>query len=225
MNLFAPRSQAYYVLSMQYENNDEVLQEIVGYLRKKHRCHTVILYGSRARNSATSTSDYDVAGICRNGERTRIAKKKNGAYWDVFVYPEKDLKSVKTQFLDWRDAKVIFEEGHYGRNLIRRIQKSLEKPFKPAPRYEIAVTKAWAQKQLDRIEIGDVHGLFRRAELQTASIEHYFQIRRKRFWGPKAGLQWLEKHDPTTFKLFAKVYRDPVNLRALKALVARVYRV
>lgn len=204
--------------------NDTVLKEIADYLLKKERCHTVILYGSRARGAGTLTSDYDVLGIRKGGSKTRIAKKKNGAYWDVFVYPETDLKKIKEQFLDWRGGRVLFERDRYGTKLLKRIDKELQKPFKPAPAFEIAVTKEWAQKQLDRIAAGDVHGLYRRVELQTFAIEHYFQIRRKRYWGPKAGLQWLAENDPATYKLFAKVFRSPADKRALEALVARVYR-
>lgn len=43
--------------------NDAVLQFIVDELISLHHCHTIILYGSRARGDFTVTSDYDVAGI------------------------------------------------------------------------------------------------------------------------------------------------------------------
>lgn len=71
--------------------NDSTLNAIVRTLKNKYRCHTVLLYGSRARGQTTSTSDYDVIGVRRRGEKTRIAKKQNGHYWDVFVYSEKGL--------------------------------------------------------------------------------------------------------------------------------------
>jgi uncharacterized protein len=202
---------------------DPVLTSIIYLLQSKYRCHSALLYGSRARGAASAVSDYDVVGICKRGSKTRIAKVDNGVYWDLFVYPEKDLLKLDNQHLGWRDAKVLFEKGNYGRRLVSRIQKLVKKPFKPDPQYEIDVTKVWAKKQLDRISTGDVHGLYRRAELQCAAIEHYFQVRRKRYWGPKAGLQWLEKYDPTTFKLFARAYKKPDDMRALKALTARVY--
>jgi len=203
---------------------DPILKSIIDHLKKKYRCHTAILYGSRARGVSNSTSDYDVVGICKSGAKTRIAKKQNGYYWDVFVHAEKDLRKLDNQHLGWRDAKVLFERGRYGRNLVRRIQKFVNEPFKPAPQYLIDITKVWSQKQLDRYKAGDVHGLYRRTELQAVAIEHYFEIRRKRFWGPKAGLQWLEVNDPITFKLFERVFRKPTDNRALKSLVARVYK-
>jgi uncharacterized protein len=51
---------------------DLVLKMIVNELITQKNCHTIILYGSRARGAYTSTSDYDVAGISKNGERQRI---------------------------------------------------------------------------------------------------------------------------------------------------------
>jgi predicted nucleotidyltransferase len=203
---------------------DPNLDAIIHLLKSKFKCHSALLYGSRVRGTVGAVSDYDVVGIRTRGRKTRVAKKVNGVYWDLFVYPERDLKKLGKEQLSWREANVLFEKGHYGRELARRIQKLVEKPFKPDPQYEIDVTIAWAEKQLDRIAQGDVQGLFRRIELQNAAMEHYFQIRRRQYWGPKASLQWLEKNDPTTFKLLARVYRSPADMKALNSLVNRVYK-
>lgn len=205
-------------------NTDSNLREITKLLTTKYKCHTVILYGSRARGVPTRVSDYDVVGVCNRGAKTRIAKKANGVYWDVFIYSEKDLKTLSDQQLGWRDAKILFARGNYGRNFIRRLQKFIKKPFKPLPSYEIEVTKAWSEKQLDRIAVGDVQGLYRRTELQQAAVADYFHIRHQRFLGPKAGLEWLQKNDPVTFKLFSQVYKNPTDMKALKTLVDRVYK-
>lgn len=204
--------------------SDHVLDSIIELLKTKYKCHSALLYGSRARGDAGPVSDYDVVGVCKNGSKTRIAKNEKGAYWDLFVYPEKDLLKLDDQHLGWRNAKVLFEKGNYGRRLVKRIHNLVKKPFKPSPQYEIDVTIAWVDKQLDRIALGDTHGLYRKIELQNAAIEHYFQIRRKRFWGPKASLQWLEKNDPNTFKLFTRSYKKPQDMTALTALVNRVYK-
>jgi len=209
---------------MMRKKSDSHLDAIIEFLKSNYECHSALLYGSRARGAAGPVSDYDVVGITQHGSKTRIAKKVNGVYWDLVVYSQRDLKKLGRQHLGWRNAQVLFEKGEYGKRLVRRIQKEVAKPFRPDPQYEIDVTRAWAEKQLDRIAIGDVHGLFRRNELQNASIEHYFQVRRKRYWGPKAGLQWLEKNDPVTFKLFACVFKNPADMKALQSLVKRVYR-
>ena len=209
---------------MKYEN-DPVLKSIILELREKFLCHTIVLYGSRARGSISPTSDYDVVGVCRRGKKTRIAKKQQGFYWDVFVYPEKDLEKLGDQQLGWRDAKILYQKDEYGRNLLRRLKTHLRKPHKPEPKYEIEILKVWAQKELDRCKVNDIQGLYRRAEFQSALIEHYFVIRKKRFSGPKAGLAWLEENDLTTFKLIHRSLKYPTNISFLGAAASRVYKV
>lgn len=69
--------------------NDTTLQSIIDELTSLYHCHTIILYGSRARGDSTPTSDYDVAGITKLREKKRIARfdEKHGVYHDIFVYP------------------------------------------------------------------------------------------------------------------------------------------
>ena len=203
----------------------EVLAKIVDHLRHKYRCHTVILYGSRARGEATASSDYDIAGIRAQGPKTRQAGKVDGAYWDIFVYAEKDLKKFSDHQWAWQNARVLWEEGDYGRRLLARLEKFLDTPFQPAASYEIEASRSWSLKQLERCQLGDVHGNYRRIELQVAALSDYFQIRKKRYPGPKAALQWLASGDPETHQLFARVYEAPADFEALRCLVERVYKV
>jgi len=204
---------------------DPILDSIIQVLKDKYRCHTILLYGSRARGLTTPTSDYDVIGIRRKGEKTRIAKKQNGYFWDVFVYAEKDLRKLGDQYFSWKNATILYQDGPYGRNLLKRIENLLKTPYKRQPKYEIDVTQVWAQKELERCRMKDIQGLFRRAEFQAALIEHYFFIRQKRFLGPKEGFAWMKENDPKTFKLIERTLKSPNNLSFLKAAATKVYLV
>lgn len=205
--------------------NDSTLIAIARLLRNKYNCHSVILYGSRARGQTTPTSDYDVIGVCKSGKKTRIAKKVEGKFWDVFVYAEKDLKVLSDQHLSWKHAQILYSNGTYAKGLLRRVDKLLKKPFKRHPAYEVKVTIAWAQKELERCRMNDIQGLYRRAEFQNALIDHYFYVRQKRFWGPKEGFAWLKDNDPKTFQLIYRSLKSPTNMKYLKAAASRVYRV
>ena len=204
---------------------DQVLESIIRELKNKYHCHTIVLYGSRARGLATPTSDYDVFGVRRRGQKTRIAKKQNGCYWDVFVYPEKDLRKLSDHHLSWKGARILHGDGQYGRRLLSRIRKLIERPHKPEPQYQIDILRVWAQKELDRCRLNDIQGLYRRAEFHAALIDHYFVIRKQRFWGPKAAFAWLEENDPKTFRLVQMSLKDPTNLLLLRSAASRVYRV
>ena len=207
------------------EINDPILNSIVRVLRNKHKCHTIVLYGSRARGLTTPTSDYDVFGVRRLGGKTRIAKKQNGGYWDVFVYSEKDLLKFDDQHFSWKNARLIYHENSYGPKLLRRIQSHVKKPYKRQPRSEIAVIKAWAQKELERCRMKDIQGLFRRSEFLAALIEHYFFVRQKRYWGPKESFAWVKKNDPQTFTMIERALKFPTSLTHLRAAASRVYKI
>ena len=205
-------------------SKDIILNSIVSELVEKYDCHTVFLYGSRARGLQTPTSDYDVTGIRKKGETIRIAKKQDGFYWDVFVYPEAELKTLGEDSFSWKGAKKIYAENEYGKKLLNRIKKLLKEPYKKQPQYQIDVLKVWASKQLERCSKNDIQGLFRRVEFLNALIDHYFMIRQKRFLGPKAGFAWLEEHDPLTFKYIKRALKDPSHLKNLKSAAERVYQ-
>src|SRR5262245_55824053 len=132
---------------------DRVLESIIRELKNKYRCHTIVLYGSRARGLATPTSEYDVFGVRRTAERTRRASEHDGHYWDVFVYSERDLRKLNDQHLSWTGARILHGHGQYGRHLLSRIQRLVERPHKPEPQYEIDSLKVWAQKALDRCRV------------------------------------------------------------------------
>lgn len=207
------------------EADKQILNSIIEELKGKHKCHTIILYGSRARGQTTPTSDYDVVGVCKRGKKTRIAKRQKGYYWDVFVYPEKDLRKLGDQHMSWKHAKILHANGTYGKRLLKRIKSLLKRPFKPHPQYEIDITKVWAQKELDRCRMNDIQALYRRVEFHNALIDHYFLVRQKRFWGPKEGFAWMAKNDPKTFGLIKRALKSPSNLLFLKAAASRVYKV
>ena len=203
---------------------DPVLRAIVRTLQTKFKCHTVVLYGSRARGLHTETSDYDVMGIRKSGPKTRIAKYQNGFYWDVFVYSEKDLVKFESNAWVWKNPILIFEKNDYGKNFLRRLSLFFQRPFRPLPQFEIKALKVWSQKEMERCKGTGIQALFRRSEFQAAMIEHYFSIRKKRFYGPKEGFAWLKKNDPQTYKKIERALKNPSSLSALQSAASRVYR-
>jgi predicted nucleotidyltransferase len=201
---------------------DRVLEVIVEGLRGKYRCHTAILYGSRARGDAGPASDYDVIGIRRRGKDTRWAAVVAGRYVDAFVYSERTVAKPDESFLRMRDGVVLFEKGRVGTRLLERIRRMDARAVaKPDPA-EIAVRRVWARKALDRMRRGDAEAHYRRLTLVTQLVEDWFYFRRRRFRGPKEGLATIAAEDPATFALFRRVLRSPRDDARLRALVRRV---
>jgi predicted nucleotidyltransferase len=124
--------------------DDIVLQSIVGELTSAHHCHTIILYGSRARGDFTTSSDYDVAGIKETGEKERIARfdEKHGIYHDIFVYPECDFDVISDEHLCMSDGIVVIEKADFGIGLLQKLASIMESSA-PITSDEITVRKVW----------------------------------------------------------------------------------
>src|SRR4051812_10399930 len=113
--------------------DDPILTGIVKELQEKHKCHTAILYGSRARGDHTEASDYDVMGVRKNGAKLRIAEKKNRSYLDIFIFPEKELKGGGDRRLYMKEGIVLFEKSKYGSKFLKRLEKISKKDIQPLP--------------------------------------------------------------------------------------------
>jgi predicted nucleotidyltransferase len=198
---------------------DQILEAISENLRTQHGCHTVILYGSRARGDATSTSDYDVLGIKESGDALRDARFWNDVYLDIFIYPEAKILEPDESMLHIKDGIVLRQRADMGSRLLDRLRAIDEAGPKELPPDEIQARKVWARKMVDRSRAGDTEGNFRRVWLLTALLEDYFLIRGKWYRGPKESLQWLKRNDPRAHSAFQAALEPSAELTAIEILV------
>ena len=201
---------------------DDYLKFAIEELIKKYKCHTIVLYGSRARGDATPKSDYDIMGVKKSGKKLRVAEKMNGSYLDIFIFPEKELEVVDDNFLYMKGAKIIYQKDNFGTQFLKKLNQALKKKFIPLPNNEIKARRVWLHKMLERSLLDDIEGLYRRSWLQEALLMDYFNIRKKRYWGSKESFQWLKKNDLKTYRLFEKSLKTPTDYKTLKRLVEQV---
>ncbi len=202
---------------------DKTLNEILKELTIKHKCHTVILYGSRARGDYTVKSDYDVLGVSKHAKKQiRIAEKVKGKYWDVFIYPEEQLRKIDESHLYMRSGIVLIEKNNFGSKLLKRIALLDKRGPKKLLAWEIQLKKTWLDKTLNRSKQSDPEGNFRRLWLIIGLLEDYFVLRKKWYRGSKESLSWLKTNDTSTYKLFTNILSDPENDSLLKRLTKRV---
>jgi predicted nucleotidyltransferase len=100
---------------------DPNLEVITDELISKRGCHTVILYGSRARGEETATSDYDVLGIRESGDVFRDARPWRGSYLDIFVWPESKVVNPDETLVYLRQGVVLHEKGDIGTRFLARL--------------------------------------------------------------------------------------------------------
>src|SRR5215218_4647738 len=99
-------------------NHDPLIGQIADELRTKHGCHTIILYGSRARGDQRPNSDYDLLGIRDGGEKIRDARVWHDVYLDLFIYPQQALAQPDATMLQWLGGVVLEQKERIGDTLL-----------------------------------------------------------------------------------------------------------
>lgn len=195
-----------------------LLRSIVEEVRKTHKIHTLILYGSWARGDATPASDYDLLAIRNTGNGVvRDARRWRRIYLDIFVYPQKMLKPA--ELLTVRGGTVLFQKGRVGDALLARVDKAFARGPKPLGPDERRARQVWARKMIDRARAVDPEGHFRRVWLLTALLEDYFVFRNRWYEGPKAAFKWLRENQPEACARFERALEPGADLSAISDLV------
>ncbi|MDP3705841.1 MAG: nucleotidyltransferase domain-containing protein [Legionellaceae bacterium] len=203
--------------------NDIVLGSIVEELQSIYHCHTIILYGSRARGDFKPTSDYDVAGITSTGEKKWIARfdEKHQVFHDIFIFPESDIAVPNETHLQMSDGIVIIDHNDIGKRLIETLKTIEQEPLSITVD-EIQARKTWYQKMLARAEVGDLEGKYRHIWIIFTILEDYFAFKQLRYLGPKKAFQYLTKHDPDVLNLFEHALSNTNDMASLKRLIEKI---
>lgn len=205
-------------------SDDEVLlRALVDRLRNEEHCHTVILYGSRARGQPTPESDWDVIAFREaDGPVVRETGLWRGARMDIFIYPSRRLELADAELMHVRGGLVLLDRDGSGRNLLARLDEIHARGPEPLPADEIAARRAWAWKMLDRASRGDVEGHHRRAWLLTMLLENYFLFQGVWYPGPKVSFETLRETDRRTLALFENALAPNASLHTIATLVEHV---
>ena len=100
---------------------DEAFAALVTELKEQHGCHTVVLYGSRARSDWTEASDYDVLGIREGGPAVRDARAWRDGWLDAFIAPEAGLLDLDPGALKLLGGRVLVERDGLGTRLLEAV--------------------------------------------------------------------------------------------------------
>lgn len=197
---------------------DKLLDFILREMTQNHGCHTVILYGSRARGDVSEESDYDVMGFRSEGEKFRDARNIEGKFLDAFIYPESDLAGHEEDFLRARGGKILAQRSNFATELLLRLETIFNAGPKDLPQDEFQARRVWIEKMLTRIRKGDIEGNYRRLWLQFNLLEDYFAFRKLWYRGPKESFLWLKEHDPQAYRLFNDALSSDFMLESLQKL-------
>lgn len=202
---------------------DDILDALCDRLVVEHHCHTLILYGSRARGDADADSDYDLIGFRDGaGPVRRETGHWQGALLDVFIYPAERLQTADDTMLHVRGGRVLRQRGDLGAQFLANLERVHASTPPTLAADEIEARKNWALKMLDRAARGNVEGNYRRVWLLTALLESYFIFRGRRYPGPKEAFEALAASNPETHALFGSALEPGAAHSTLVALVKHV---
>lgn len=191
-----------------------------------HGCHTVILYGSRARGDATEQSDVDLMCVRADGPALRDARVVDGLYLDAFIYPESAFSTIEPALLRILGGVVICQHNDFGAALLAQVQELHDRGPLPMPEDERGALMVWSRKMLDRIhDRRDVEGDYRRMYLLVRALEDYFGLRNIWYPGEKEAFAWLRQHDSHAYALFQLAGQPRAREGSLAELVQTVYGV
>lgn len=205
---------------MDMEN--ECLGKIVKHILEKHDCHTVILYGSRARNQANQNSDYDIIGIKDEGTFERDCRVIDDAYLDAFIYPLNLVQNPDNYFIRVKDGIVLVQKDNVGNALLDKIKLIYDAGPPKMPAWEVQEICVWLQKMAARSRDTDIEGDFRRQWLLHDILECYFKLRDLWYLGPKEGFLWIKNNDYSSYEAFARALKQTATSDDIQNLVNRV---
>src|SRR4051812_10718252 len=181
-----------------------------------HGCHTIILYGSRARGDADAGSDVDLLCIRDDGPAIRDSRVIDDVYFDAFVYPQRALATPDAALLRILGGRVMRERDGAGTALLGRVRALFDKGPDPLPADEQTARIVWAHKMLARIPGNDgSEGRYRRMSLVVQALEDYFALRALWFRGPKVAFPWLLTHDDAAQQAFEAAMHSSADDDAL----------
>lgn len=204
-------------------NQDLVFQKMLRHLEMNFNCHTIILYGSRARGiGITDSSDYDILAIRETGENLREADEFEGKFIDAWIYSESILDEADNSLIRIKDGLIIKQKKSFGTKLLKKIKKIFKAGPSPIPDWEAALIVSWLQKMHKRSQISDIEGKFRQHWLLFDCLESYFKLRGLWYFGPKESFKWLKTHDEKIYLAFEKALGKHASSKDIQNLVKKI---
>lgn len=194
--------------------------EIIAYLETEYHPLGMIVYGSFANGIQNAHSDFDALLITREGEKSHDSTIVHGTELDVFLYPA----SCFSETACWSDYEQIYDgiivkdTDGIAAHVLQQVRAYLD-GIPPKTNEENRVNVEWCEKMLLRSRRGDDEGFFRWHWLLTDSLEIYFDVIGKRYWGPKKSLRSFKQEDPVGAALYSQALHT-LSQDALEAWIA-----
>lgn len=214
--------------------NQEKTDQIAAFLKQKYKPTAVLLHGSRAVGKERTHSDWDVimlfnGDVPRKGYREEI--EGEDVEWKAFNAPKGNESVTKVFDVYLQFAKVLWEEGDIGTELLERARAEYTKGPKQYTDDEVRREKQYFQHKIQGlIDDKDTQYLFFRhlCVLRTQAMRLWFELLNKRFSQPLyLSMPLIEKEDPDFYKnlvSFTAFDTSPeIKIKNAEAMFARIF--
>ena len=186
------------------------MKKIVEYIKSRYNPLSIIVYGSFADGSNNEHSDFDALVIVKDGEKLHDVSFVSEIQLDVFVYPVSYFKNDFdcAEIIQIFDGKIILDNDDVGGKLKERVNGYLESlPYKKTAK-ENREQVEWCKKMLLRAKRKDAEGMFRWHWLLTESLEIYFDLLGRMYFGPKKSLRYMKEKQSAAFGLYTNALQS-----------------
>jgi len=181
------------------------MQDIISYITEKYNPVCIILYGSYANATNNSLSDFDCMIVTENKTIAHDTSFVGGIQLDLFIYSPDEIASIDC--IPLFDAKIVKDSNGIAESLINKAKSYINaNSIKPTEKKGSLVS--WLNKMLVRAKGDDVESMFRRCWALTESLEIYFILRNRFYFGPKKGISFLQQNDKKGYELFDEVLKN-----------------
>ena len=179
------------------------MREILNYIIEKYDPCGVIVYGSFADGTNTAYSDFDALAIADTAQITHDNSIICGTELDLFVYPLRAVEGKADQgdFAQLYDGKVVLDTNGNAVKLLLAVRRFLDSKPKKTQR-ENQVSLEWCEKMLHRAQRNDAEGFYRWHWLLTDSLEIYFDVMGRQYFGSKKSIGILRDTDARGYALY-----------------------
>jgi predicted nucleotidyltransferase len=203
-------------------SEDRLLPEITKHMQEKYKAHTVILYGSRAKGTATPKSDYDILAFRKTGTpRESVVDLWKGIPLDLHLVPESAMDELEPWSAGVVEGAVILcQKDNFGERFIENKRKRYAQGFFTSDQIKNNIIDA-IKLTLWKVDNTDT-GQYYRNQLLSSFPDYYSTLHNLYYLGPRSSLKWLKKNDPLTFNAFSKALKPDATIESLKELIEHV---
>lgn len=194
-----------------------VIENLVEYIVSKYKCHTIILYGSYAKNTYDKESDIDIIGFTNLDIEIQDKSAFEDVELDLWIYNEAKLKNAE-DYLHIRSGVILLDNNDVACNFLLEINELFNKGPEPLSITAKQNSVIWLEKMLKRTLKGDLEGRFREIWLLSEMLPIYFELNDRYYLGSKESFEWLKSNDIEAYKLFEQMYYEPNGINISKLI-------